>query len=93
MKAVATVLACLMSMVASPWAGAKEPAGLATKIGLRVREACSADLQKFCADHRHNPLRLPACMRAHAPQLQPACRNALQDAGKIPLDDASKKSP
>lgn len=47
-----------------------------------VREACGADVARLCASDDDQPSGrgLFRCLRRHADELSPACRNALQEA-------------
>jgi hypothetical protein len=47
-----------------------------------VREACKADVPKFC--NLGNPFAVRSCILENAKRLQPACRAALQSAGMLP---------
>jgi len=44
------------------------------------RSKCGADFQKFCSGVQLGGGRAPACLRAHASELTPACRAALTSA-------------
>jgi cysteine rich repeat protein len=45
-----------------------------------VREACAADLKKFCPDVQPGGGRIRACIAEHRDDLSPGCRDALQQA-------------
>ncbi len=53
---------------------------------VKIKEACSADLDKFCQDAKKGG-RI-ACLRSHASELQPGCADALKqrdaEKGKQP---------
>jgi hypothetical protein len=47
---------------------------------MAVRSKCSGDFQKLCSSVQLGGGRAAACLRAHASELTPACRAALQSA-------------
>jgi len=55
---------------------------------VKLKDACGADLEKFCKDVKKGEGR-KACLRTHTPELQPSCVEELRarDAAK-----AAKKS-
>ena len=80
---------------AAPSPGAAPPAGTAAAAAtapaaarplspreeaMAVRSKCGADFQKFCSGVQLGGGRAPACLRAHASELTPACRAALTSA-------------
>ncbi|HEY1752129.1 MAG TPA: cysteine rich repeat-containing protein [Caulobacteraceae bacterium] len=56
-------------------AAAAQPQGMAA-----VRQACAADLKKYCADVQPGGGRIGECMRAHVASLSGACKSALMQA-------------
>jgi hypothetical protein len=44
---------------------------------VKLKEACGADLQKFCKDVKKGEGR-KACLRTHAAELQPSCAEELK---------------
>jgi hypothetical protein len=44
---------------------------------VRLGKACGVDLEKFCKDVKKGEGR-KACLRSHAPELQPSCTDALR---------------
>lgn len=50
---------------------------------VKLKEACGADLEKFCKDVKKGEGR-KACLRTHAAELQPGCADELKarDAAK-----------
>ena len=42
-----------------------------------VRQACQADVQKFCGDVKPGGGRIKECMMQHKDDLSPGCRDAL----------------
>ncbi|HZV20507.1 MAG TPA: hypothetical protein VE986_03075 [Hyphomicrobiales bacterium] len=42
---------------------------------VKLKEACGADIEKFCKDVKKGRA---ACLRSHASELQPGCADALQ---------------
>ena len=44
---------------------------------VKLKRACSADLEKFCPDVKKGEGR-KACLRLHAQELQPGCAEALR---------------
>jgi hypothetical protein len=47
---------------------------------MALRSNCAGDFHKFCSDVQAGGGRAVACLRAHAADLSPACRAALQSA-------------
>jgi hypothetical protein len=47
---------------------------------MAVRSKCSGDFHKLCSGVPLGGGRAAACLRAHASELTPACRGALQSA-------------
>jgi hypothetical protein len=45
---------------------------------VKLKDACGADLEKFCKDVKKGGGR-KACLRTHAAELQPGCTDALKD--------------
>jgi len=45
---------------------------------VKLKEACGADLEKFCPNVKKGEGR-KACLRGHASELQPACAEALKE--------------
>jgi hypothetical protein len=42
-----------------------------------VRQACAADIQKYCADVQRGGGRIGQCMRSHMSDLSDGCKSAL----------------
>jgi hypothetical protein len=64
---------CLMSAGAP----AQEPAGGPPPA---VREACKADMEKFCKDVEQGGGRVKQCMTEHRKELSDSCREAIRSA-------------
>lgn len=48
----------------------------------QTKEACGADVEKFCKDIQPGGGRIMKCLRGHESELSPDCRQALQKAGR-----------
>jgi len=46
----------------------------------KVREACHADVERFCKDAEPGHGRVRECLRAHEAELSDACKAAIQEA-------------
>jgi len=73
----------------APPAGATAPGAAAPAAGhplspreeaMAVRSKCGADFQKFCSSVQLGGGRAAACLRAHASELTPGCRQTLTTA-------------
>lgn len=47
----------------------------------KVKDACEADVQTYCAEAAANPTLMKSCMEGHGPQLRASCRSALACVG------------
>jgi len=43
----------------------------------KAKQACGPDIQVFCSDVQPGQGRIAGCLRAHEPQLSPACKGAM----------------
>jgi len=68
----------LIAIGASPGAFAEEQHPLAAQGP--IRQACSVEIQNYCADVTPGDGRLRACLASHRDELTQACRDAL-DSG------------
>jgi len=68
----------LIAVCASPSALAQEQHPLAAQGP--IRQACSVEIQNYCADVTPGDGRLRACLASHRDELTQACRDAL-DSG------------
>ncbi len=68
MRVFGSVIAVLVLVSLSGMADAK----------VKLKKACGADLEKFCADVKKGEGR-KACLRTHASELQPSCADALKE--------------
>jgi hypothetical protein len=65
------VFGFVMSVLAVVSLGGMAPARV------RLSKACGADIEKFCKEVKKGEGR-KACLRSHAPELQPSCTDALK---------------
>lgn len=61
--------------------------GNAAEAKVKLKDACGADLEKFCKDVKKGGGR-KACLRTHAAELQPSCTDLLKQRD---AEKASKK--
>lgn len=47
----------------------------------KVKDACEADVQAYCAEAVADPTLMKSCMEGHGPQLRGSCRSALAGVG------------
>jgi hypothetical protein len=82
-RATAFLLALLptaaMAQTAAPSALSPERAAAREK----VRAACSADVQKFCATIERGKGAMRVCLDAHQSELSPACREAREERAAL----------
>lgn len=76
MKTLLLPLSCLALVALAAQAQQAPSAPQATP----VREACAADVKKFCADVQPGGGRIRACIAQHRDDLSQGCRDALQQA-------------
>jgi hypothetical protein len=57
-------------------------AGTANAQAQTAQQACRADYDRFCAGTMPGGGRIVACLKGHADQLAPQCKEALAKAGK-----------
>lgn len=57
----------------------------------RVRNACKNDYVTHCNTHEVGSESLKACMRKAGPKLEPACVDALVEAGEVSAQEVAKK--
>ena len=72
------VLVAGLALIAFGAAHAQERGGAREGHG-RVREACAADIAKFCPDVQAGGGRVRECFRAHKDELSDGCKAALKE--------------
>lgn len=59
----------------------------------KVKDACEADVQMYCAGAAADPKLMKSCMEGHGPQLRASCRSALAGVGLRLDNKISAPSP
>jgi hypothetical protein len=77
-KAYGVALA-LTLLPASAFAQSAAPQSSAPEMRERVRAACAADVQKFCAGVERGKGAMRSCLEAHETQLSDGCKAARAD--------------
>lgn len=89
MKSLLAPLCCLTLVSLAAQAQEAPSAPQATP----VREACAADLKKFCPDVQPGGGRIRACIAAHRDDLSQGCRDALLQARALRQQPANPGAP
>lgn len=58
----------------------------------KVKDACEADVQTYCAEAATDPKLMKPCMEGHGPLLRASCRSALTGLG-LQFDNKTPASP
>lgn len=84
-----TCVACfLLASLPEEVTPARHPASVdsADQLAALVRDlkdACTSDVEQYCAAATAAPMALKPCMQAHAAELRPTCRTTLQRLGLV----------
>ncbi len=82
--AASTLLAIATIVSTAPCLAADAPSPEAKKQASALMQACRADAERLCASVERGGGRKLICLKSHASELTPACRDAL------PKGDATK---
>ena len=78
--ALAVLIAAMTGLWASPSSAQDATAAMQGPLATQVREGCSSELTRYCAEVTPGEGRLLACLYAHGDKLSGQCKSALYDA-------------